>query len=110
MYLLAAVLYLWVFWFAYVLVMGLYRAHLSGRLGWPTYCLSLPVLVIGYVLDVVAQLTLATLIFCDVPQRGEWLVTDRLKRYSAGTGWRKTVADWVCTHLLDPFDPTDNHC
>lgn len=109
-YALAAILYLWAFWYAYVLVMGLYRAHLAKRLNKFTYMLSLPALVVGYAMDVLAQFTVAALIFLDPPRRGEWLVTDRLKRYSAGSGWRKAKADWICTHLLDPFDPTDNHC
>ncbi|GAB3188560.1 hypothetical protein GCM10027292_17590 [Hydrogenophaga aquatica] len=111
MYLLAVILFLWVFWYAYILVMGLYRAHLAGRMTRFTYFLSFPALLAGYVMDVVAQYTLATVFFLDLPKRGEHLVTDRLKRYIAqGSGWRAAKAEWVCTHLLDIFDPTGNHC
>lgn len=109
-YLLLIPAYLWAFWLAYILVMGLYRAHLNGRLTTLTYSLAMPVLVIGYVMDVIAQYTFATVFFLDLPARGEHLVTDRLKRYSAGSGWRKSKADWICTNLLDVFDPTGNHC
>lgn len=111
MYLLAVILFLWVFWYAYILVMGLYRAHLARRLSPFAYALAFPALLVGYVMDVVAQYTLATVFFLDLPKRGEHLVTDRLKRYIAfDRGWRQKKANWICTHLLDIFDPTGNHC
>ena len=110
MYLLYTVVFLHLFWALYVLVMGIYRAHLSGRLTWPGYVLGVPWVAVGYIVDIVAQYTIATLYFADLPRKGEHLVTDRLKRYSAGEGWRKVKADWVCTHLLDIFDPRGDHC
>lgn len=109
-YALYTLAFLWAFWTVYVLVMGIYRAHLAKRLGRVTYALGLPWVVLGYAMDVLAQYTVATLFFLDLPRRGEHLVTDRLIRYSAGNGWRRAKADWICTHLLDPFDPSDNHC
>ena len=109
-YALAAFLFLWGFWALYILVMGIYRAHLSGRLSKVGYVLGLPLVVLGYAVDILAQYTIATAYFMDWPRRGEWLVTDRLIRYSGGTGWRKAKADWICTHLLDVFDPSGNHC
>lgn len=45
--LLAVALYLWLFWCAYVLVMGLYRAHLAGRMSRVTYVLAAPALLVG---------------------------------------------------------------
>ena len=108
---LVACVWLWAFWSLYVLVMGVYRAHLSGRLSRVGYVLGLPWVVLGYVVDAVSQYTLATLLFCDLPRRSEHLVTDRLTRYCDGLpGWRRTVAVWVCTHLLDVFDPRGDHC
>lgn len=108
-YLLAVILFLWVFWYAYILVMGLYRAHLAGRLSPFTYTLAFPALVVGYAMDVVANLTVASVVFLELPR--EWLVTDRLKRHIArGTGWRAAKAEWICTHLLDYFDPSGDHC
>lgn len=107
----AAILFLWVFWGLYVLVMGVYRAHLAKRLTRITYALGLPWVAIGYGVDILAQYTLACLFFLDLPERGEHLVTDRLKRYIAdGVGWRAKKAEWICTHLLDVFDPSGNHC
>lgn len=110
-YALLTLLYLWVFWYVYILVMGLYRAHLAKRLNRFTYVLSAPALALGYAMDILAQYTLATVFFLDLPRRGEHLVTDRLKRYIAqGSGWRAKKADWICTHLLDVFDPHGDHC
>jgi hypothetical protein len=53
----------------------------------------------------------ASAIFFEQPQ--ELLLTARLKRYHgpayAGS-WRARLAAWICTHLLDPFDPSGKHC
>lgn len=102
--------FLWGFWGLYVLVMGLYRAHLSGRLSKPAYGLGSPYLAIGYAVDVLANLTVAVVVFAELPR--EWLVTQRLQRHIAqGMGtWRGYLAAWVCTHLLDVFDPSGDHC
>jgi hypothetical protein len=101
--------YLYAFWCIYVLVMGIYRAHLARRLAGLNRILGFPVVLLGYAMDVLANLTLATLIFCDRPR--EWLVTDRLIRYrDFDIGWRGELAAWICDSLLDPFDPTGNHC
>lgn len=101
--------YLWLFWLAFVTVMGFYRAHLAGRLYGASLILAAPVVVLGIVLDVLANVFLATVIFLEPPS--EWLVTSRLAKYiKRPNDWRSTVALWVCTHLLDPFDPNGTHC
>lgn len=101
--------YLWTFWGFYVLVMGIYRAHLSGRMTPLVTVLSLPFVVVGILMDVVANVFIATLVFAELPR--EWLVTTRLTRYvRTKEGWRYRVSAWVCDALLDLFDPTGNHC
>ena len=101
--------FLWSFWALYVLVMGIYRAHLAKRLTPTTKVLAAPFVVVGYLCDVACNLTIASLVFAEMPR--EALVTKRLKRHVAtGEGWRYRVADWICNHLLDVFDPTGNHC
>lgn len=108
-YVLTPFIYLWIFWGLYVLVMGLYRAHLDKRLTKLTYCLAAPFLAIGYLVDVVANLVIAPFVFLDLPQ--EWLVTDRLKRYITHCrGYRAKLSHAICNHLLDVFDPKNNHC
>ena len=100
---------LWAFWAVYVLVMGLYRAHLQGRLSWLVYIMGAPFLLLGLVVDVTMNATVAVVVFCDTPR--EWLVTTRLIRYvKSGHGWRFMIANWVCNNLLDVFDPSGNHC
>lgn len=103
-------LFLLVFWYVYILVMGLYRAHLQGRLNKITTALAFPALIIGYVMDVFANFTIAWVVFLEPPY--EMLVTTRLKHYMTKNedNWRRRWAEWICTHLLDPFDPSGNHC
>ena len=50
--LLWAIGFLWVFWGVHVLVMGIYRAHLSSRLKGLVLVLSLPFVAVGYLMDV----------------------------------------------------------
>ena len=101
--------YLYAFWCAYVLVMGIYRAHLSQRLVGLNKVLALPVVGFGYLMDVAANLFIAPLVFLDWLR--EALVTARLIRYKrTDTGWRNRLATFICEHLLDVFDPTGDHC
>ena len=108
-YVLCSVAFLWAFCGMYVLVMGLYRAHLNHSLSRTTYVLAAPFLLIGYSMDVLANITIASIVFVEPPR--EWLVTDRLQRHIAdGNGWRFSLSNWICNHLLDVFDPSGNHC
>ena len=101
--------YLWLFWLVYVLVMGLYRAHLARRLTPFAYGMALPVVALGFTVDVVANLVIAPLVFLELPR--EWLVTQRLIRLNQGPeGWRRRLATSICTSLLDVFDPSGDHC
>lgn len=101
--------YLYAGWLLFVLVMGFYRAHLSKRLHGVTKALALPVVLFAVVLDALSNLLIAPLIFGELPK--EWLVTDRLKRMKREDhGWRGAIADLICEHLLDVFDPTGDHC
>lgn len=105
------VLYLYAFWVAYIAIMGAYRAHLAGRLVGVQRVLAVPLVVIGFALDCFAQYTIATLFFFDAPEPGDYLVTARLKRYMrAPDTWRGRAAQYICDNLLDPFDPTGDHC
>lgn len=104
-------LYLWGFWFLYVLVMGLYRAHLNRTLTPTAKVLGFPAVAIGYVVDLLANWFIATPIFLEPPKRPLELVTDRLSRYiNIEAGYRFRWAQWICGQLLDPLDPTGRHC
>lgn len=104
--------YLYCFWLLYVLVMGLYRAWLSKRLTRVALVLSVPALALGYLVDLVANWTVAVAVFCEFPKRPLELVTDRLTRYIEldADEWKKGCAQWICANLLDYFDPHDRHC
>ncbi|MDH4449218.1 MAG: hypothetical protein QE265_01330 [Rhodoferax sp.] len=104
--------YLYGFWLLYVLVMGFYRAYLSKRLTRPALVLASPALIVGYLVDLIANWTLATVWFLELPKRPLELVTDRLSRYIGlqDDCRQKTHAQWVCHNLLDYFDPHDKHC
>lgn len=100
---------LWGFWGLYVLVMGLYRAKLQGRLTREAYVMGWPYYAIGLAVDLLANLTIFSLLMLELPR--EWLVTSRLKRHiAAGSGWRHDFAAYLCDNLLDPLDPKGEHC
>ena len=100
---------LWLFWGIYVLVMGVYRAHLSGRLGKIALILGLPIVVVGIILDIFVNIFIATFVFLDLPR--ELLMTNRMIRYrNTDAGWRAKLSQFICDHLLDIFDPSGNHC
>lgn len=70
---------------------------------------AFPVILVMLAVDFVAQISVATIAFADLPQ--EWTVSERLIRYRAkGYGWRFKIATWICTNALNPFDPTKHHC
>jgi hypothetical protein len=98
----------------YLAVMAMRRAQGDGRLGWPPRVLGLPIVLCGLVVDVALNLVLASIVLLEWPRltgpAPEWLLTTRLKRLVRTTGWRARVARWVCTHLLDAFDPSGCHC
>lgn len=103
---------LWALWYLYLIVMGLYRAKLLGRLSKPAIVLGSPALVFGWLLDWLINWTIAAAWFGEWPRSFGELVTDRLQRYIAGPpGRNKKHARIICSHLLDPFDPNpEGHC
>lgn len=103
---------LWLLWYLYLIVMGLYRAHMQGRLSKFALVLGSPMLALGFLLDWVVNWTVASVVFFEPPPRLFDLVTERLARYLKGPdGFRKRYAKALCDHLLDPFDPSaDGHC
>jgi hypothetical protein len=102
---------LWAMWYLYVIVMGLYRAQLAGRLSTASTVLGFPALVVGWSLDWMINWTIASLWFWELPASPDELVTGRLTRYIAGPPClRKHHAQIICQHLLDVFDPSGSHC
>lgn len=89
--------------------MGVYRAHLAKRLTTVTTIMLFPVVLLAIFVDILCNFTLATVIFWELPH--QMMVTQRLHGYRQQLGgWRKSIADYICLNLLDPFDPTGDHC
>ncbi len=94
-------------WVLYLAIMNLsgHRDSLRGFARFNAYCVVLP---IGYLFDGALNLIVCG-IFLRRPR--DWLLTGTLKRYlNTDNGWRCAVAAWVCTNLLNPFDPKGTHC
>lgn len=114
-YLLYAVGFLYLFWLLYVFTMNVYRAKLKKRLTRTALVLAFPFVILAVLMDLVAQLTFARLVFREKPRYDlrEWLVTARLARYLKTLppdDFRYVRAQWICENILDPFDPDFSHC
>lgn len=103
----SGLLALYALWVCFLAVMNLRRAREAGRLARTTLLLAAPVLIIGFVGDVLVNLGICTLLFVDPPR--EWTTSARLTRYLPRDDWRASVALWVALNLLDPFDPSGSH-
>ncbi|MGQ3001301.1 MAG: hypothetical protein ACT6UH_00705 [Hydrogenophaga sp.] len=103
-------LLLWLLWIFYLAVMNLQRVHMAGKLGRVALILGVPALVVGFVLDLLANLVIFTVLLGELPRWGEWTVTARLKRHLAtSSGYRLAVAHWFETELLAEFDHKGYH-
>ena len=102
-----SVLALYALWGLFLAVMNLKQAKDFGDLSPIAYKLGYPMLFIGYLLDVLVQLTIANLIFWDLPR--ELTVSARVKRLCLKDGWRGRRARWWREVLLAPFDRSGGH-
>jgi hypothetical protein len=106
-----------VFWIMYV-VFQVARRHYEKDTGWQKYvwgAAGVFFLLCGGLTDITYNATLAWVAFKDPPK--EWTLTQRLGRYltmkDAGATWfgirRYSIANWICTKLLDPWQD-GGHC
>ena len=69
-------------------------------------------LIPGILFDVVYNWTFGMLMFMDVTS--DWTLSERLSRYRNSdkhkATWRMRWADWICEHILNPYDPKGKHC
>ena len=100
----------YVLWMFFLAVMALMRAHEAGTLSKVALYLGMPIVAVGVLIDFVVNVVVLTPLMLDVP--AEWTVSQRLARIKAEepTSWRGKMASWICTNLLDTFDPTGEHC
>lgn len=100
-------LFLLIGWILYVAIMALKdrRDRLHPFAKFNAY---LALALFGYPWDLVMNL-LVCVAFVRIPR--DWLLTGTLKRaLSVETGWREATASWICTNLLNQFDPSGKHC
>lgn len=66
---------------------------------------------IAFVLDVVFNIVVGTVLFLQLLKISEPTFSQRLEQYNKhDTGWRHNIAKWICTNVLDLFDPSGDHC
>ncbi|HXF44865.1 MAG TPA: hypothetical protein VNK91_01985 [Burkholderiaceae bacterium] len=97
-------------WFLYRIVMWLKKRRdaIKAR-GRSWYWAAYLVAFVGVVLDIVYNVVVGTVMFADLPR--ELTFTARLKRYRRGPLiWRWRLATWFCARLLNPYDPSGDHC
>jgi hypothetical protein len=98
-------------WFIVAMYFLRRRHELRTRRGLG-YWLLVASIVPGIMFDVVYNWTFGVVVFLDVTR--DFTLSSRLKRYRdsleyKGT-WRMRWADWICEHLLNPYDPKGRHC
>jgi hypothetical protein len=103
-----AVFYLtWVF---YAAVMNLKRVRDAGKLTGVNRALGMLTLAIGLLFDLAVNWLIATVLFAELPRVGEWLLSARITRLIAeDCGWRRRLALFMRTQLLDHLDPGGVH-
>ena len=105
-YVLGSFLVLYGLWFFYIAVMNLKRVKDAGQLSTFAKVLGYPVLFVGLVLDLIANVFVMSIVLLELPQ--ELTVTSRFKRHNQAGGWRKKVVAFF-EPILDPFDPSGDH-
>lgn len=107
-YAIAFILLMPVMWVLYLAVMHLDTARRRKALTPAAKVVGYPILFVGLAFDVLFNLWWGSIMFVELPR--EWLFTDRVSRWNDDNGWRGTIAKWICSELLDPFDPRGRHC
>ena len=95
-------------WVLYLAVMNLKRANDISELTGAARFAALFIKQLGILWDAYVNIFVFTRYMLDFPR--EWLVTDRMIRYVNRGDFRERISNWICSHLLDPFDPSGCHC
>lgn len=98
---------LYVFFIMYVSSMSMIRAHREGKLNPVLWALCVPWVAISWVIDVIHNLTLFTILYAELPR--QLTVTKRLKRHVTQHTFMGKFSRWLAETILNPFDLTGNH-
>jgi len=95
-------------WFWYLAVMHL--KHNKDKLNKVNKFFGYPWFIIAVVGDVLFNWVIGSIVFVEIPK--EMLFTDRVSRHLTKPGkiWRRKLASFFCKNMLDPFDPSGDHC
>jgi ABC-type maltose transport system permease subunit len=108
-YPLICVAVIYALWVLFLAVMSLDRAKRAGTLRPIAFALGIPLLAIGLFIDFLSNVFIMTFVLLELPR--EWTVTARLRRHIKGSGWKRSVALYICGTFLDYFDPNpQGHC
>ena len=108
-YLLYAFIWFYVLWILYLGVMQLKRARDNGTLSKAALVMGYPLVIIGYLLDILFNWVIGTILFLELPKNG--VFTSHLNRHYLKDTWRGKIATWICRELLNTFDPNPfGHC
>jgi len=104
----SSLLFIYGLWLFYLAIMNLQRAYKNNTLTKPVLFLGYPIVIVGFVLDVLINLFVFSVLFLELPK--ELTVSSRLHRHNTNTedSWRKTFAAYF-EPILNPFDPTGKH-
>ena len=127
-FILSGVAGLWVLWVMFLAVMTLKVARDNGTFAKDkdAYYIGMSVLFVGYLVDFLVNMLVATFLFLELPKLQlfkvnirsyyfsvpwfrETTVTARVTRLKKEGGWRGDLARWLCAKLLDPFS-IGGHC
>ena len=98
----------WFSWGIYLTIMHLKTLRDQNKLTPAAKVLGYPWVFIFLFMDVAYNIVIGSIIFLELPH--EWLFTARVSRLNDGDNWRGKLARYLCTQLLDPFDPAGKHC
>jgi hypothetical protein len=105
----AGLLAVWVLWVFFLAVMNLQRVYQAGTISKPALWAGMPVLIIGYSLDVLLNFTACTVLFLELPE--ERTISQRLGRFIREDRyqWRGIAALWFASNFLSQYDTSGAH-
>jgi hypothetical protein len=96
------------FWALFANLMRIRDRHLAGKASTGTKIIGYAILIVGYPIDIIYNLTYGTIMFWSMPRKGEWTLTARMQRLVHRHDWRGSIARFICRYLVEPWDP--GHC
>lgn len=108
----------WLFYMGFASAVSVYRLWVKGTLNLWNKVLYSPLLIGFFLADMLLNYTV--LLALGWPPAKCWTMSDRFQVYHTGmnldgsahatSGFQKDVGTFICEKLLNPIDPTGNHC